>query len=677
MNFVSGLKFVKKCCPGPGSLRRFWSGIILVFLVHASVGALLAAPGSEKNVLVLHSYHKGLSWTEKVVDGIDSVFESEKSLDTKVRVFYEYMDSKRFEDPAYQELLIPLLKYKARRVHYDLIIAVDDAALHFLLKHRDEIFGDPVPVVFCGVNFYSPELLHGEKNYTGVVEAFAAKDTIDLALKFHPQTKEFVVVGDDSGTSRANNKVIQSVEGDYTARGIRFRYLTDAHIEEYRREIEKLESGSVVLAMLFNRDAAGRFYTYEEAFDRYAGLAQVPVYTYWDFYIGRGAIGGRIISGRAQGEAAARIAVRILDGVSIDDIPVVTESPNKYIFDYRELARAGITLSDLPRGSKIINEPVTLKELYEQYRSYVFGVLSLVIFLLIVIIVLVVNIRRRIRSEQKLTETNKAYYRFVPREFLDHMKKADIMDVMPGDAVKYEMSILFSDIRDFTTLSENMTPEENFGFINSYLTTISPAIHNNGGFIDKFIGDAIMALFPGDPENVVRAALEMSNRLMDFNIDRQKRGRAPIAIGIGIHRGDVMLGTVGEAHRMDGTVISDAVNLASRLESLTKMYGARIIVSEQVITSLGDKADLYLRRYLGRVNVKGKNRPTTIFEMIEGRTTVEKEEMVRSRDQFEKAVSLLEKGQTVEARELLMSLQEDNPRDGAVKYLLSRSAGRG
>lgn len=637
-----------------------------------------APVSAERNVLVLHSYHKGLSWTEKVVSGIDSGFENDRTSAGQIKLFYEYMDAKRFDDPGYQELLVPILKYKAQRVRYSLVIAVDDPALNFLLKHRDDIFGE-VPVVFCGVNFYSPQLLKDQTLYTGVVEAFAAKDTIDLALKFHPGTKEFVVVGDDTVTSRANNRVIQSVEPEYKERGIQFRYLTDAHLEEYRRTIESLSSGSVVLAMLFNRDAAGRFYTYEEAFDRYAAHATVPIYTYWDFYLGRGAIGGRIISGRNQGEAAARLALRILDGVAVRDVPVVTESPNEFIFDYNELIRRDISVADLPRGSRVLNEPISLREFYERYRAYLFATAAFIAFLIGVIVLLGVNIRRRVRSERKLIETNSAYYRFVPREFLDHLHKRDIMDVMPGDAVKQEMSILFSDIRDFTTLSENMTPEENFGFINGYLSTISPAIRNNGGFIDKFIGDAIMALFPGDPEDVIRAAIEMSNRLVDFNLERQAKGLGHVSIGIGIHRGDVMLGTVGEMQRMDSTVISDAVNLASRLESLTKTYAARIIISEQVLLSLGPKGDLYLRRYLGRVNVKGKHKPVVVYEMLEGRPISEREEMIRSRPEFENAVQLLEKGQSAEAQAIFQRLQTEHPGDGAIRYFTSRSShsGRG
>lgn len=651
-------------------LLRLFAFVSLFVIVGSYLNA--APQLADRNVLVLHSYHKGLSWTESITSGIETVFQNQNITGLKVHLFHEFMDTKRFEEVDYQELLVPLLKYKADRVHYDLIISVDDAALQFLFKHREEIFGRPIPVVFCGVNFYTPEMFKGRKNYTGVVEAFAAKDTIDLALKLHPNTKEFVVVGDDSVTSVANNKSLQKVEGDYTDRGIRFRYLTGADIEDFRRIIEKLESGSIVLAMLFNRDNRGRYYTFEEAFQRYAGLAKVPVYTYWDFYLNYGTIGGKIISGRNQGETAANLAIRILDQVSIESIPVVTESPNAYIFDYKQLQHFHIKLSELPKGSTIINEPTTFAEFYEKYESYILGILLLVVFLIAVIMILTVNIGKRIQSEKRLIETNTAYYRFVPKEFLDFLNKQDIIDVQPGDCVRKEMSVLFSDIRSFTTLSEGMSPEDNFGFINSYLSYISPAIRNHGGFIDKFIGDAIMALFPGPPESVLQAANEMTLRLIDFNQERSKHNLKPVKIGIGIHRGELMLGTVGEEKRLDSTVISDTVNLASRLESLTKTFGARIIVSEQVVDSLGDKKDLFLRRYLGRVNVKGKTKPAVTYEWIEAYPANEKEAMIRTKVEFEEAVRLIERGHNDEAKTLLIEIIKKSPNDHAAQYFLSR-----
>ncbi len=223
-----------------------------------------------------------------------------------------------------------------------------------------------------------------------------------------------------------------------------------------------------------------------------------------------------------------------------------------------------------------------------------------------------------------LAKLNQAYERFVPREFLSFLQKDSIIDVQLGDQVQQEMSVLFSDIRAFTSLSEQMTPAENFEFINTYLSCMEPAIIENHGFIDKYIGDAIMALFNvgGGADDAIKASIAMLHNLTEYNMKRQQQGQPPIQIGIGINTGSLILGTVGGRNRMDGTVISDAVNLASRIEGLTKMYNASILISESTYASL--KGD-YGIRSIDRVKVKGKSQPVTIYEVFEGDfpTTIE------------------------------------------------------
>lgn len=124
------------------------------------------------------------------------------------------------------------------------------------------------------------------------------------------------------------------------------------------------------------------------------------------------------------------------------------------------------------------------------------------------------------------------------------------------------MSVMFSGIRSFSSLSEIMSPQDNFKFINGYLSRISPVIRENGGFIDKYIGDGVMALFPGSPEEALRAAVYVIDRVNEYNAFRAELGyRKPISAGIGVHKGNMILGTIGESERFDTTVISDAVNI--------------------------------------------------------------------------------------------------------------------
>ena len=189
-------------------------------------------------------------------------------------------------------------------------------------------------------------------------------------------------------------------------------------------------------------------------------------------------------------------------------------------------------------------------------------------------------------SKSELEKIAAASARFVPREFLRFLKIESIVDARLGDSVQAEMTIMFADIRSFTSLSESMSPQQNFDFINSYLSRVGPVIRQYNGFIDKYIGDGIMALFPNRAEDAVQAAIEMQHQVKIYNIHRQNSGYQPISLGIGLHTGTLMLGTIGEAERMESTVISDAVNLASRVEGLTKLYGVGIVASVQTLCRL-------------------------------------------------------------------------------------------
>ena len=165
-----------------------------------------------------------------------------------------------------------------------------------------------------------------------------------------------------------------------------------------------------------------------------------------------------------------------------------------------------------------------------------------------------------------LRQTENAYGRFVPHQLLQLLNAQSILDLKLGEQTERSMTILFSDIRDFTRLSESMSPQQTFSFINSYLGEMEPVISAHGGIVDKYIGDAIMALFPTSADQGLLSAIAMLTQLDAYNKGRERANYPPVRIGIGLNTGIVMLGTIGGTQRMEGTVLSDAVNLASRLE---------------------------------------------------------------------------------------------------------------
>jgi len=270
-----------------------------------------------------------------------------------------------------------------------------------------------------------------------------------------------------------------------------------------------------------------------------------------------------------------------------------------------------------------------------------------------------------------LTTTNTAYAKFVPTEFLGLLGKKDITEIHLGDQVGKEMTILFSDIRSFTTLSESMTPKENFNFINSYLKRMGPIVTRNHGFIDKYIGDAIMALFPGKADDAVNAAIEMQLELKIYNQHRAKQNYIPIATGIGIHTGGLMLGTIGVENRMDGTVVSDAVNLSSRIESLTKKYGVPILVSEATLTKLADPNKYDLRK-LDRVKVKGKTKEITVYEVFNALEEKVRQEQSNTLEEFEAGVSLYLSGNFEKALTKFEAVYMKNTNDKAAMMYVTK-----
>lgn len=211
-----------------------------------------------------------------------------------------------------------------------------------------------------------------------------------------------------------------------------------------------------------------------------------------------------------------------------------------------------------------------------------------------------------------MDEINTSLERFIPREVLGFLNKKSITEIDLGDFAEMPATVFFLDIRDFTSLSETMSPQQNFKFINSFLKRFGPIIRDHNGFVDKYLGDGMMALFPGSPDDAVAAAVTMRRALQEYNAGRERGGYVAIRFGIGIHTGPLMLGTIGENRRMDSTVISDTVNAASRLEGLTKKYAVDILLSGKTVEALKDPG-AFTMEFVAIETVKGKIKPIEVF----------------------------------------------------------------
>lgn len=277
----------------------------------------------------------------------------------------------------------------------------------------------------------------------------------------------------------------------------------------------------------------------------------------------------------------------------------------------------------------------------------------------------------RVKAHLELSQTNRAYEKFVPHEFISLLNRKSIIEVGLGENILIDMSILFADIRAFTSLSEKITPHENFAFLNSYLEKMEPVVRKHKGFIDKYIGDSIMALFNTNADDAVKAGIEMLNTLTVYNEGRKQAGYDSIKIGIGINSGPLMLGTIGGSGRMEGTVIADAVNLASRVEGLTKIYASPILITQNTYEALLKPEDFILRK-IDRVRVKGKAKNIEIWEVLDNEPVETRERKMAVIPLLNKAVSLYSETKFQEALEIFHECLDQSEADKIPQVYINR-----
>ena len=268
-------------------------------------------------------------------------------------------------------------------------------------------------------------------------------------------------------------------------------------------------------------------------------------------------------------------------------------------------------------------------------------------------------------------ENAQTVHRFIPREFLDMLERKSLADVKLGDHMQREMTVFFSDIRDFTQLSERLTPQENFSFLTSYLRNVTPIIRARGGFVDKYLGDGVMALFPGNALDAVQAAVDLGQQIARYNHGRRMAGYAPIKIGTGLHRGSLMLGTIGAEDQMQTTVIADAVNLASRIEGMTKTFGVNLLLSGSVVENLPPDHKFRIRA-LGAVRAKGKSEAVEVYECYDNDPHELIEFKDKSQPQFTAAMTEYRKGMLLTAGKFFSRIAEICPEDNVAAYFRDR-----
>ncbi len=278
----------------------------------------------------------------------------------------------------------------------------------------------------------------------------------------------------------------------------------------------------------------------------------------------------------------------------------------------------------------------------------------------------------RIKTHLNLHRINTVTSRFVPTEFIRSLGKSNLTELKLGDLAEKVVTVFFSDIRNYTGLSETMTPAENFRFVNSYAGRMGPIIQSHQGFVNQYLGDGIMAIFQHAADDALLASIAMQHRMVNYNAERVAQGRRPIRVGMGLHTGQLVMGIIGDERRTDAATISDTVNTASRMETLTKTLGAQILLSEQSVSSLQRPED-YRLRYLGKVKVKGKKAPVGVYECFDG-DSPEQAELKQSLEvQFKEAIAHYLDQDFDLAISIWQDMLNANPADRVVQYFCQQA----
>jgi two-component system cell cycle sensor histidine kinase/response regulator CckA len=391
-------------CPSARVCAKISAGAVMAFLlclVWLTRPDYSLAQHHVVKVLVVHSYHQGYLWTDEINQGIKEIF---RQAGPEYELYIEYLDCKRRCPSEVFPLMAQLLASKYRASPPKVIIATDDTALDFMLKKRDRLFPG-VPLIFCGVNDYKPGLIAGLENCTGVAENSNLAGTVGLMLGLHPGTGTVAVVSDNTPSGQVNIKRMRKIMPRFKDR-VKFVEMAGLEAGELAKRLGALPPDSVVLNLSFWRDGAGRVFEFEEGITFVTEASPAPVYAPWDHMIRCGAVGGMVITGAMQGKEAARLALMVLSGRPMDQIPVITDSLSLPMFDFNALQKFGISLDSLPPDSVILNRP---ENFYHRYKLLIWLIAAFILAQSLAILSLGVNVARRRRAEKALRGSEQRY----------------------------------------------------------------------------------------------------------------------------------------------------------------------------------------------------------------------------------------------------------------------------
>jgi diguanylate cyclase (GGDEF)-like protein len=375
-------------------LVSFFSFVLSMHFIYSAYAVQTA-----KNVLFISSYTERFITVPDHIEGIKSVFKS-----NNIKLDIEYMDAKRFDTDENKFLFYQLLKYKMERLNsYDAVIVGDDSALEFVTEYKDSLFKE-LPIIFFGINdFRRATYAYKFWNITGLIEAISLKETIEIAQKFNKNASKVVAIVDNTITGIGDTEQFYNSRSSFEDLSFQDINVSNYTFKEFGEVLETIEKDTILLYLSMFMDKTGAVIEVDEAVKILSEHAKVPVYRASIGGVGQGVLGGKMVSYFEQGKMAANLVLDIFKGTPVHSIKMITESPNKYIFDYKIIKKYGIDMSLIPDEAIIINKDLSF---FEQNRNIARITIAIIIFLLFVVFITIRDNLRRRAIEKQIKQNN-------------------------------------------------------------------------------------------------------------------------------------------------------------------------------------------------------------------------------------------------------------------------------
>lgn len=369
------------------------------FILLVTQTALFANNGGVRSprVLIVHSYSTDFLWTR---DFDNAIRESVLSATENTAIIEsEFLGMKRHNSPMYFDAAARFFAAKYAGIEFDLIFVTDNLGLSFMRKYRDSVFG-PVATVFAGINDFQPELIAGMEKITGVAEDLSILETVAFALGAMSGQTVFIL-GDGTVTADRNVHLIrQALDQLGWVGGV--QRLDPLYIRDLGNFSSTIGEDDIVFLAGLIRDEHGTIVDTVQAGNLISQASPAPVFSFWDFLIGTGVVGGKLASGTAQGEAAATIGIEILQGTPPEDLPILRESPNRWIFDMQAIPERFRSQWPIPRDALRLNTEISL---WRSFRGEILFTIVVFSILVILISLLIFNIQTRSVASKNLQES--------------------------------------------------------------------------------------------------------------------------------------------------------------------------------------------------------------------------------------------------------------------------------